>query len=298
MSGRVCIERCHGQACPNHPRCLALSLIRASNAPTMPGMPTRIEVCYGQFAIGPSAPAFKTQAAARRGAMLTILCCPGSHPAMCCARLTRMPEYARSTPRGEGRAGRAGGADRRRLDQVRLGRPAAAGHRQAPQRLAELPAALPGAGEGPCPLHRRLCRLCRRRDQEPGHGCRRADRGQYEPLPPRSALATPRTGRAARLGELQDNICFTAILGDKAATEAAFAKAAHIVKHRLVINRVTTARWSRAAGRRLQRHHRPLHDLHHAAARHPYRAELASSCSRCRSTRCASSPPTSAAASA
>ena len=38
-----------------------------------------------------------------------------------------------------------------------------------------------------------------------------------------------------------DNIGFVQLFGDKAATEAAFAKADHVVKHRFVINRVTAA---------------------------------------------------------
>ncbi len=38
-----------------------------------------------------------------------------------------------------------------------------------------------------------------------------------------------------------NNICFQQQLGDKDATEAAFAKAAHVVSHRLLINRVTAA---------------------------------------------------------
>jgi carbon-monoxide dehydrogenase large subunit len=64
----------------------------------------------------------------------------------------------------------------------------------------------------------------------------------YEPLP-----AVVATGEAAKPGaplvwdNCKDNICFTAIHGDKAATEAAFAKAAHVVRQHLVINRVTPA---------------------------------------------------------
>ena len=64
----------------------------------------------------------------------------------------------------------------------------------------------------------------------------------YEPLP-----AIVATGAAAKPGaplvweDCKDNICFVQIHGDKAATDAAFAKAAHVVKQRLVINRVTTA---------------------------------------------------------
>ncbi|MEX2034191.1 MAG: xanthine dehydrogenase family protein molybdopterin-binding subunit [Xanthobacteraceae bacterium] len=64
----------------------------------------------------------------------------------------------------------------------------------------------------------------------------------YEPLP-----AAIGTAEAAKSGaplvweDCPNNICFTQIHGDKAATEAAFAKAAHVVRQRLVINRVTTA---------------------------------------------------------
>ena len=38
-----------------------------------------------------------------------------------------------------------------------------------------------------------------------------------------------------------DNICFVELIGDKAAVDAAFAKAAHVVKSRFVVNRVTAA---------------------------------------------------------
>src|SRR5262249_8616699 len=64
----------------------------------------------------------------------------------------------------------------------------------------------------------------------------------YEPLP--AALGT---AEAAKPGaplvwdDCKDNICFTAIHGDKAKTDEAFKKATHVVKKKLVINRVTTA---------------------------------------------------------
>jgi carbon-monoxide dehydrogenase large subunit len=64
----------------------------------------------------------------------------------------------------------------------------------------------------------------------------------YEPLP-----AVISTAEAAKSGvplvweDCPNNICFVQIHGDKAATEAAFAKAAHVVKQHLVINRVTGA---------------------------------------------------------
>jgi aerobic carbon-monoxide dehydrogenase large subunit len=64
----------------------------------------------------------------------------------------------------------------------------------------------------------------------------------YEPLP-----AIVSTAEATREGVPRvwdgcpDNIGFVQLFGDKAATDAAFAKADHVVKHRFVINRVTAA---------------------------------------------------------
>ena len=64
----------------------------------------------------------------------------------------------------------------------------------------------------------------------------------YEPLP-----AVVSTGAAANPGvplvweDCPNNIGFIQVEGDKAATDAAFARAAHVVKHKFVINRVTAA---------------------------------------------------------
>jgi carbon-monoxide dehydrogenase large subunit len=64
----------------------------------------------------------------------------------------------------------------------------------------------------------------------------------YEPLPPIVS-----TGDAVKPGvplvweDCPNNIGFIQIEGNKEATDAAFAKAAHVVKHRFVINRVTAA---------------------------------------------------------
>jgi carbon-monoxide dehydrogenase large subunit len=64
----------------------------------------------------------------------------------------------------------------------------------------------------------------------------------FEPLP-----AVTSTEEAAKPGAVKvwddaaDNICFVELIGDKAATDAAFAKADHIVKQKFVINRVTAA---------------------------------------------------------
>ena len=91
----------------------------------------------------------------------------------------------------------------------------------------------------------------------------------YEPLP-----ATIATADAAKPGatlvwdDCKDNICFTAIHGDKAKTEAAFANAAHVVKEHLVINRVTTASMEpRGSVGDYNAIEDQLHDLHHLAAR-------------------------------
>src|SRR5437763_1009030 len=65
---------------------------------------------------------------------------------------------------------------------------------------------------------------------------------EYEELP-----AIISTADAAKPGaplvwdDCPDTICFVQIDGDKAATDAAFARAAHVIKHRFVINRVTAA---------------------------------------------------------
>ncbi len=64
----------------------------------------------------------------------------------------------------------------------------------------------------------------------------------YEPLP-----AIVSTGDAVKPGvplvweDCPNNIGFIQIEGDKEATDAAFARAAHVVKHRFVVNRVTAA---------------------------------------------------------
>jgi carbon-monoxide dehydrogenase large subunit len=64
----------------------------------------------------------------------------------------------------------------------------------------------------------------------------------YEPLP--AIVATgdaPNPGVPLVWDDCPNNIGFTQIEGNKEATDAAFARAAHVVKHRFVINRVTAA---------------------------------------------------------
>jgi carbon-monoxide dehydrogenase large subunit len=62
---------------------------------------------------------------------------------------------------------------------------------------------------------------------------------EYESLPAiTSTEQAMKPGAPAVWDGCPDNVCFVYRIGDKAATEAAFATAAHVVKHRFVINRV------------------------------------------------------------
>jgi aerobic carbon-monoxide dehydrogenase large subunit len=64
----------------------------------------------------------------------------------------------------------------------------------------------------------------------------------YEPLPACVSTANAIGSGAPRVwDDCPDNIGFVQLFGNKAATEAAIAKADHVVKHRFVINRVTAA---------------------------------------------------------
>ncbi|MGZ3362515.1 MAG: xanthine dehydrogenase family protein molybdopterin-binding subunit, partial [Xanthobacteraceae bacterium] len=64
----------------------------------------------------------------------------------------------------------------------------------------------------------------------------------YEELPSVTSTAEAPKPDAPRVWEdCPDNICFVELIGDKAATDAAFARATRVVKHRFVINRVTAA---------------------------------------------------------
>lgn len=59
----------------------------------------------------------------------------------------------------------------------------------------------------------------------------------YEPLDPLTASEAVAAG-APRYEDKPDNLAFDNQFGDKEATDAAFAKAAHVVKHNLTVNRV------------------------------------------------------------
>jgi carbon-monoxide dehydrogenase large subunit len=65
---------------------------------------------------------------------------------------------------------------------------------------------------------------------------------EYEPLPAVVGTAEALAPDAPRVwDDSPDNISFVYLEGDKAATDAAFAGAAHVVRHKFVINRVTAA---------------------------------------------------------
>ncbi len=63
----------------------------------------------------------------------------------------------------------------------------------------------------------------------------------YEALPAVVSTAQATEGAPRVWDECPDNIGFVQLFGDKTATDAAFARADHVVKHRFVINRVTAA---------------------------------------------------------
>jgi aerobic carbon-monoxide dehydrogenase large subunit len=64
----------------------------------------------------------------------------------------------------------------------------------------------------------------------------------YEPLPAVVSTAEAAAPGAPRVfDDCKDNISFVYTAGDKAKTDAAFAQAAHVVKHHFVINRITAA---------------------------------------------------------
>ncbi len=56
-----------------------------------------------------------------------------------------------------------------------------------------------------------------------------------------STAEAPKPGAPRVWDDCPDNICFVELIGDKAAVDAAFARAAHVTRHRFVINRVTAA---------------------------------------------------------
>ena len=63
---------------------------------------------------------------------------------------------------------------------------------------------------------------------------------EYKELPAvTSTEEAVKPGAPRVYDECPDNVSFTEFIGDKAACDAGFAKAAHVVKHRFVVNRIT-----------------------------------------------------------
>jgi aerobic carbon-monoxide dehydrogenase large subunit len=63
---------------------------------------------------------------------------------------------------------------------------------------------------------------------------------EYEPLPAVTSTLDAITPGAPRVWDAcADNVCFVHRAGDKAAADAAFERAAHVITHRFIINRVT-----------------------------------------------------------
>ena len=113
---------------------------------------------------------------------------------------------------------------------------------EAPRRRARLPAALSGAGRGPRAHGRRLCRLRRRGDLLPGDGCRRTDRGRLRAAAGhRLDRRGGQAGRAAGVGRLPEQYRLRPGRRQQGRDRRRLRRAAHVVKHHFVINRVTAA---------------------------------------------------------
>jgi aerobic carbon-monoxide dehydrogenase large subunit len=99
----------------------------------------------------------------------------------------------------------------------------------------------------------------------------------FEPLPAVTSTADAARPDAPRVWEhAPDNICFVEFVGDKAATDAAFARADHIVKQKFVINRVTAAPMEPRGAIGDYHAAEQRYTLYTAMQRpHPIRAELA-----------------------
>ena len=100
---------------------------------------------------------------------------------------------------------------------------------------------------------------------------------EYEPLPAVvSAEEAINPGAPLVWDDCPNNICFVHLEGDKAKTDAAFAKADKIVKHRFVINRVTAASMEPRGSIGDYNAAEDRYTIYTTLQRaHPYRAELA-----------------------
>ena len=99
----------------------------------------------------------------------------------------------------------------------------------------------------------------------------------YEPLPAiTSAVDAVAPGAPLVFDDCPNNICFVQLEGDKAVTDAAFARADHVVKHRFVINRVTAASMEPRGSLGDYNAAEDRYTIYTTLQRaHPFRAELA-----------------------
>jgi len=99
----------------------------------------------------------------------------------------------------------------------------------------------------------------------------------YEALPAIASTAEATREGAPRVWDgCPDNVGFVQLFGDKAATDAAFAKADHVVKHRFVINRVTAASMEPRGALGDYNAAEDRYTIYTTLQRtHPYRSELA-----------------------
>ena len=242
---------------------------------------SQVSVSMGEFAIGQGVPRFEDPRLVQRRRPLyrRRQSIPAWRSASCCARRMATPRSSRSIPKRP--------------------KPRPACWRSSPPPTGRR------RGSANCPSHRGL----KRRDGspmfKPPYPVLAEDRVRwvgdpvafvvaettaqapdaaemiavdYEPLPAVVSTAEATAARrAAKVWEgCPDNISFVELIGDKAATDAAFAKAAHVVKHRLVINRVTAASMEPrgAVGVYLPAEDRYI--IHSPVQRaHPYRNEIA-----------------------
>ena len=258
----------------------------------------------GQFGIGQAVQRFEDPRLLRGGDTSPMSAGRAWPMAMCCARPMRMRGSSRSTRAPRSRCpGVLAVLPAPIWKAVGLGTTAGADAAQAPRRLAALHQPRIRPGERP----RALCRRSGRRSSSPrrlaaGQGRGRAHRGRLRAAA--GGGSTRRRGEAGRAGGLgriaRTTSRFVFEIGNKAATDAAFAKAAIIVKRRFVINRVMRSDDGAARrARRLRCRARTASPLHGCSGTHPHRArELAEVSSRCRRAASASSPAISAAASA
>jgi carbon-monoxide dehydrogenase large subunit len=102
-------------------------------------------------------------------------------------------------------------------------------------------------------------------------------RVDYEPLPAVVSTAAASSKGAPRVWDgCADNIGFVQLFGDKAATDAAFARADHVVEHEFVINRVTAASMEPRGALGDYNATEDRYTIYTTLQRvHPYRSELA-----------------------